>query len=52
MFTASSRRRFLKSAGTLLALPSLESLGFRRFARAAAAARRRNAWSASESATE
>ena len=38
MFTASSRRRFLKSAGTLLALPSLESLGFRRFARAAAAA--------------
>jgi len=38
MFTSSSRRRFLKSAGTLLALPTLESLGFRRFARAAAAA--------------
>ena len=38
MFTASSRRRFLKSAGTLLALPTLESLGFRRLARAAAAA--------------
>lgn len=36
MFTASSRRRFLKSAATLLALPAFESIGFRRFARAAA----------------
>ena len=38
MFTRPSRRRFLRSASTLLALPGLESLGFRRFARAAAAA--------------
>jgi hypothetical protein len=30
-----SRRHFLRSAGTLLALPALESLGFRRFLRAA-----------------
>ena len=37
MFRAPTRRRFLKSAATLLALPTLESLGFRRFARAAAA---------------
>jgi hypothetical protein len=36
MLNAASRRRFLRSAGTLLALPALESLGFRRFARAAA----------------
>lgn len=36
MFTRPSRRRFLRSASTLLALPTLESLGFRRFARAAA----------------
>ena len=38
MFSASSRRRFLRSAGSLLALPVLESFGFRRFARAAAIA--------------
>ncbi len=31
-----SRRKFLRTAGTLLALPALESAGFRRFARAAA----------------
>lgn len=37
MLTTNSRRRFLRAAGTLLALPGLESLGFRRFARAAAA---------------
>jgi hypothetical protein len=37
MLNAASRRQFLRSAGTLLALPALESLGFRRFARAAAA---------------
>jgi len=37
MLNAASRRRFLRSAGTLLALPALASLGFRRFARAAAA---------------
>ncbi|MEY5024656.1 MAG: hypothetical protein RLZZ244_184 [Verrucomicrobiota bacterium] len=30
-----SRRHFLRAAGTLLALPALESLGFRRFASAA-----------------
>ena len=35
-----SRRRVLQAATTLLALPSLESLGFRRFARAAAVAAR------------
>ena len=34
-----SRRRVLQAATTLLALPSLDSLGFRRFARAAAAVR-------------
>lgn len=33
--TGSSRRRFLRSSTTLLALPALESLGFRRFAGAA-----------------
>jgi hypothetical protein len=38
MFSRSSRRRFLRSTSTLLALPALESLGFRRFARAAVAA--------------
>ena len=38
MFTAFSRRRILKSAGTLLTLPTLGSLGFRRSARATAAA--------------
>ncbi|MCE9629101.1 MAG: DUF1552 domain-containing protein [Planctomycetia bacterium] len=37
MLNGAPRRRFLQSAGTLLALPVLESLGFRRFARAAAA---------------
>lgn len=35
MFSRSSRRRFLQSATALIALPVLESLGFRRFARAA-----------------
>lgn len=35
MFTDTSRRRFLRSATGLIALPALESLGFRRFARAA-----------------
>lgn len=35
MFTPASRRRFLRSATGLVALPALESLGFRRFARAA-----------------
>jgi hypothetical protein len=30
-----SRRRFLRATGTILALPALESLGFRRFASAA-----------------
>jgi hypothetical protein len=30
-----NRRRFLRAAGTVLALPALESLGFRRFAAAA-----------------
>src|ERR1700678_3995650 len=29
------RRQFLRAAGTVLALPALESLGFRRFAAAA-----------------
>lgn len=33
-----SRRRFLRASGSLIALPALESLGFRRFARAAAPA--------------
>jgi len=37
MFTSTSRRRFLRSATGLVALPALESLGFRRFARAAEA---------------
>jgi hypothetical protein len=32
-----NRRRFLRAAGTVLALPALESLGFRRFASAATA---------------
>ena len=31
-----SRRQVLQGAGSLIALPALESLGFRRFARAAA----------------
>ncbi|MEE2797131.1 MAG: DUF1552 domain-containing protein, partial [Planctomycetota bacterium] len=31
-----SRRQVLRGAGSLIALPALESLGFRRFARAAA----------------
>ena len=35
MFPSVSRRWFLKSATGLVALPTLESLGFRRFARAA-----------------
>jgi len=38
MISHSSRRRFLRSATALVALPTLESLGFRRFARAAEAA--------------
>jgi len=33
--TLLNRRRFLRAAGTVLALPALESLGFRRFASAA-----------------
>jgi hypothetical protein len=37
MLSRSSRRRFLRSATALVALPTLESLGFRRFARAAEA---------------
>lgn len=32
-----TRRYFLRSTGTLIALPALESIGFRRFSRAAAA---------------
>src|SRR5437870_3609324 len=32
-----TRRRFLRAAGTMIALPALESIGFRRFASAAAA---------------
>ena len=40
MLTAASRRRFLRSTSTLLALPSLASLGFRRFVRAAESAPR------------
>ncbi len=35
MFTPATRRRFLRSAMGLVALPILESLGFRRFTRAA-----------------
>jgi len=35
MLSDSSRRRFLRSATALVALPTLESLSFRRFARAA-----------------
>jgi hypothetical protein len=35
MNTPFTRRRFLRSTGTILALPALESLGFRRFASAA-----------------
>jgi hypothetical protein len=38
MPSPSSRRQFLRSAGSLLALPALESFGFRRFARASALA--------------
>ncbi len=34
MHTDLSRRHFLRSAGTLIALPALDSLGFRRFAAA------------------
>ncbi len=34
-----NRRRFLRNAGSLIALPLLDSLGFRRFVRAAAAPR-------------
>ncbi len=33
--TPSSRRHFLRAAGTIVALPALESFGFRRFVRAA-----------------
>ena len=36
MRPALSRRHFLRGSGTLIALPTLESLGFRRFASAAA----------------
>ena len=36
MRPALSRRHFLRGSGTLIALPALESLGFRRFASAAA----------------
>ena len=36
MKPALSRRHFLRGSGTLIALPTLESLGFRRFASAAA----------------
>jgi hypothetical protein len=39
MFAPDSRRRFLRSATGLVALPAFESLGFRRFARAAEPAR-------------
>ena len=35
MHSPFSRRRFLRATGTILALPALESLGFRRFASAA-----------------
>lgn len=35
MKTALTRRHFLRGAGTLIALPALESIGFRRFASAA-----------------
>ena len=35
--SAIPRRHFLRSAGTLIALPALESIGFRRFASAAPA---------------
>lgn len=35
-----NRRRFLRAAGTIVALPALESIGFRRFASAAPAAAR------------
>ncbi len=38
MKTHSTRRRFLRSSTALIALPALESLGFRRFASAAAPA--------------
>ncbi len=38
MNTPSTRRRFLRSSTALIALPALESLGFRRFASAAAPA--------------
>jgi hypothetical protein len=37
MNTSQTRRHFLRSATALIALPALESLGFRRFASAAAA---------------
>jgi hypothetical protein len=32
-----NRRHFLRAAGTIVALPTLESIGFRRFASAASA---------------
>lgn len=35
MHRSSTRRHFLRAAGTLIALPALESFGFRRFAQAA-----------------
>ena len=38
MNTATNRRRFLRGTGAMIALPALESLGFRRFASAAAPA--------------
>ena len=37
-FNRLTRRHFLRAAGTLVALPALESLGFRRFASAATTA--------------
>ncbi len=40
MSTIQPRRHFLRAAGTLIALPALESLGFRRFVRATAPAPR------------
>jgi hypothetical protein len=38
MYTFLNRRHFLRNAGSLIALPFLESLGFRRFAKAASSA--------------
>ena len=38
--TSLTRRHFLRSAGAVIALPALESIGFRRFASAAPAVAR------------